>query len=185
MPLEAPNNCWPANLQKFTDALSNSVQFQSLVEAATAAAALTRVFGQRLTHTRDGHAWTADELANLRYYGLVYGDPATPYGKHLQSNACYLPHGVAIVYLARLVPERDLVNPGQGNTGLSDAHDRQWQNIVGTIIDQVLAWLDTNGGPYPIPSVEVSDNYETPAENIANQGCWQTCEVTFSYGLRG
>lgn len=185
MPLAAPNNCWPANLQKFTDALSNSAQFQTLVEAADAAAALARIFGKRLTWSADGHAWTPDELATLRYYAMVYGDPGTPYGKHLQNNACYLPHGVTVVALGRLVLEKDLVDHGKGRTGLSDTHDRDWQNIVGTVIDQMLAWLPENAGPYPITTVDVTDDSETRAQNQPRQGMWQFTELTFIHGRTG
>jgi hypothetical protein len=186
MPLEAPNNCWPANLQKFADALANSAKFQALVEAANAIEAAAFIFGRRLTHTRNGHAWTADELAELRHYAMVFGDPATPYGKHgphlIGGGAYDDPHGATIVAVGRLVPEAELVAHGADRTGLSDEHDRQWQNIVGKLAEEILSWLDANGGPYPVTSFNVTDDYSSRAENAATQGVWQYSELTYTWG---
>ena len=186
MPLEAPNNCWPANLQKFADALANSAKFQGLTGTADAAAATAFIFGKRLTHSRDGHVWTRDELAELRHYALVYGDPATPYGKHgphlIGGGAYDEPHGTTIVAVGRLVLEKYLVAQSADRTGLTDEHDRQWQNIAGKIADEILSWLDANGGPHPVTNFEVSDDYETRAENAPAQGIWQYTEFTFTHG---
>lgn len=184
--MDAPNNCWPANLAKFADALVASTTFRTLVELpeGTDDDVAKFVFGKRLTHTRSGIVWTADELANLRHYAMVYSDPERPFGKHLEHNACYRPHGVVCVALGRLVLEKDLSDHGDNRTGLTDVHDRQWQNIVGTILDEMLAWLAENGGPYPIPSVEVTDDHENRSENAPTQGVWQYTELTFQYGVQ-
>lgn len=184
--MDAPNNCWPANLAKFADALIASAEFQSLVEmpGGTADAVGKFVFGKRLTHARSGNMWTADELAELRHYALVYGDPERPFGKHLEQNACYRPHGLTVVAVGRLVREKDLAEHGPNRTGLTDEHDRQWQNIVGTILDQMLTWLAENGGPYPITSADVTDDHENRSENQDTQGVWQYTELTFQYGVQ-
>lgn len=182
MTLAIPNNCWPANLQKFADALIASAAFQSLVGLPGGAAELVGrfVFGKRLTHTRFGAAWTADELADLKHYAMVFSES---YGKHLgaQQNVCYYPHGSVSLNIGRLVVERDLVDHGDGRTGLTDAHDRDWQNTAGTILDQMLAWLLENGGPYPVLSVEMLADSETRAEHRPQQGMWQNVEWLFEY----
>lgn len=181
MPLASPNNCWPANLQQFVDAVANSNEFQDLVGAADATAATASIFGKRLTHSHSGHAWTADELAQLRGYAMVYGDPTSPYGKHVTASTNYLPHGVTIVAVGRLVLEQDLIDHGDGRTGLTDTHDRDWQNIVGTILDEVLDYLRESGGPWPVGNAEVTEDSETKAENQPTRGCWQYCELSFSW----
>lgn len=185
MPLETPNNCWPANLAKFGDGLAESAQFQTLVGAADEVEAAAKIFGKRLTESKAGRTWTRDELAELRAYAMVYGDPDNPFGYHLANNAHYESHGLVIVAVGRLVPETDLIDPNENATGLTDVHDREWQNIVGTIITQMLAWLAENAGPYPIPAVEVVDDHETRAENARQQGTWQYSEVAFRYGVTG
>lgn len=184
--MDAPNNCWPATLAKFADALVASATFQSLVELPGGSAADVGkfVFGKRLTHARSGNVWTAEELANLRHYAMVYGDPERPYGKHLQDNACYKPHGVTVIALGRLVPEKDLAEHDANRTGLTDEHDRQWQNIVGLLIEELLTWLAENGGPYPIQSVDVTDDHENRSENADNQGMWQYSEISFQHGVQ-
>jgi hypothetical protein len=182
MPLDAPTNCWPNLLQKFADALANSATFQTMVRAADAAAATNRIFGKRLTFTRDGRSWTREELEELFSYGQVYSDPNAPYGKHLGGGQAFYPHGTTCIILARLVPEANLSDDrGGGKTGLSDVHDREIQNIAGNVIDEVLSWLIQNGGPWPITNAEITLDDETPAVNQVNQGCWQGIEITFAW----
>lgn len=186
MPLEAPNNCWPSNLQSFADALVSSAAFQGMVglPGGTADEVGKLVFGKRLDHSRSGHKWTADELATLRACAMVFSDPDKPFGYHLQDNHRYSPHGTVIIELRQLVPEADLVNPGDDGTGLTDVHDRQWHNIVGTIIKQMLEWLNENGGPYPVTNVDVTGDFETKASSAAQQGMWQCVELTFQYQVQ-
>lgn len=183
--MDAPNNCWPANQQKFADALIASTTFRTLVELPDGPDGEVGkfVFGKRLTHPRSGNVWTADELKELRHYAMIYSDPERPFGKHLQNNACYRSHGVVVVSIGRLVLEKDLVDADQTRTGLTDLHDREWQNLTGTILDELLLWLQENGGPYPITNVEITDDNETRAENAPVQGTWQAIEFTFQYGL--
>lgn len=185
MTLANPNNCWPANMQKFADALANSAAFQTLVEADDATAANDFVFGKRLTHARSERRWTADEWADLRHYGMVFSDPESPFGYHLVNNAHYESHGLVIMAIGRLVPESQLVDPQDDRTGLNDEHDRDWQNIVGTVITEMLSWLQENGGPYPIPNVEIAEDYETRPKKAPATGIWQYTEVHFGYGITG
>jgi hypothetical protein len=182
MPLAAPTNCWPKLLQKFADSLANSATFQAMVRAADATAATNRIFGKRLSYSRDGRTWTREELDELFAYGQVYSDPNAPYGKHLGGGNAFYPHGTTCIILARLVPESELSDDrGGGKTGLTDAHDRDWQNIVGNVIDETLAWLIENGGPWPINGAEITLDDETPAAKQATQGCWQGAEITFPW----
>lgn len=182
MTLEVPNNCWPANLQKVADAVIASAAFQSLVElpGGTADEVGRFVFGKRLTHARSGAAWTVDELADLRFYAMVFSES---YGKHLggKQNYRHYPHGTVSVVLGRLVRDKDLVDHGEGRTGLNDVHDRQWQNIAGSVLDEMLDWLTENGGPYPVLNVEMLGDSETRVENQPTQGIWQNVEWLLDY----
>ena len=171
MPLAAPNNCWPSLLQKFVDAVANSAAFRTLVGAATEAEALASIFGKRLTHTQDGHAWTREELENLQAYAMVFGAAENPFGKHLSPALSYLPHGTTIIAVGRLVPEAELVAKTDNRNGLTDSHDRDWQNIVGTIPDQVLSWLRDNGGPWPVAGFDITDDSETAARIRRSKAC--------------
>jgi hypothetical protein len=180
MPLAPPTNCWTTAEDKFLNAVANSAAFQTLVEAVDEVAALERIFGKRLTHTKFGRAWTADELAELRHYAQVYSSPDGPYGKHLVNNACYKPHGTMIVVLARLVPATELVDPGEDRTGLTETHDRDWHNIVGDIADDIAEWLIENGG-YSEAPWDVDEYGETPATSGQTQGCWQGAELIIAW----
>lgn len=185
--MDAPNNCWPANTQKFADAVVASPTFRELVGLPYGPdeEVQARVFGKRLRFSRNGRAWTRDELATLRAYAMVFCSPDNPFGYHLVNNAHYESHGAVCVAFGRLIPDADLVDPGPDSTGLTEAHDRQWENIAGTIIKEVMSWLAENGGPYPIPSVSITDNFEEAAKTAGSVGAWQYTEVTFQYGLAG
>lgn len=185
MELEAPNNCWPVNLQSFADAAVASPTFRTLVSlpAGPDDEVAKLVFGKRLRISRSGYAWTADELAQQRAYAMVFSDPSRPFGLHLVNNARYSPHGTVCVALGRLVPAADLVDASTTSTGLTELHDRQWQNIVGTFITDILAWLPENGGPYPVPMVDITDDHESKASNSPTEGVWQYSEVTFQYNV--
>lgn len=176
--LAAPNNCWPYSIQAFADALAASAAFQSLVERPEISDAADLVFGRRLTHSRSGRTWTKDDLANLRAYGTVQSED---YGKHRTESGFYRPHGVTAVGVYRLAPESSLLDYGIGPQ-LSDAQDRDWQNIAGTIADEIVTWLRDNGGPWPINNFELSIDAETRVEAAVQQGIWQDCEFLFSWG---
>jgi hypothetical protein len=181
MPLAAPTNCWPFLLQTFADALANSATFQSLVAAVDATGAADRIFGKRLTYTRAGRRWTYAELQALAAYGQVYGHPDNPIGKHRGRGRQFLPHGTTCLVLARLV---DIGEAPDDLTGPTDADDREWQNIVGSVLDEVLAWLDENIGA-EITSADITVDDETAAKNKNSRGIWQGVELTFNWREEG
>lgn len=180
MPLAAPNNCWPNLLQKFADAVANSAAFQAMARAADEVEATSRIFGKRLTYSRDGRRYTREQLEELFGYAQVYGDPNSPYGKHIGGGMQYHPHGQTCIILARIVTDLE-GDKANDSTGLTEIHDRDWQNIAGTVADEVLSWLKENGGPKPVLGFDVTLDDETPAVHQGTQGCWQGCEFTFSW----
>lgn len=114
---------------------------------------------------------------------MVFSSPDRPFGFHLQNNACYLPHGTVCVAFGRLVPAAELVAPTPKSTGLTEIHDRQWQNIVIPTAQEMLSWMQDNGGPYPVSNIDVTDDHENKATNSNTQGVWQYSELTFQYSL--
>jgi hypothetical protein len=179
--LTAPNNCWPYAIQRFADALIASAQFRTMVELAAEsedAEIGAFVFGKRMTHSRNGRTWTKDELAQLRHFASVYG---FTFGKHRTPSTAMRPHGETSVYLSRLIPEANLVDNGDGLKP-TDEHDREWENIVGTTVDQVVAWMAEEGGVWPINSWDVTDDSETRSQVKSQQGTWQQVEISFQWG---
>jgi hypothetical protein len=182
MPLADPNNCWPYLLQMFADALAHSAAFQSMSRSANATAATAKIFGKRLQFARNGRHYTREEFEELFGYGQVFGDPNAPYGKHLSAGKnCYLPHGTTCIILARIVTDLDS-DRADDSTGLTEVHDRDSQNFFGTIGDQIISWLNDNGGPCPLSGFEVTLDDETPAVHQGTEGSWQGCELTFPWG---
>lgn len=187
MPLAEPTNCWTNAEQKFADAVCNSAAFQSLVGESSAEAAADKVFGVRLTHPRSGRVWTPDELATLGSHGRLFSSANAPFGKHLNPTGsyCHLPHGMMAFEINRFVPESELVPNVFGSddhNGLTDEHDRDFLNIVGTIADQVIEWLRENGGPFPLPGYEAEAWMESKADSQKQQGMFQVCLLSFPWG---
>mgnify|MGYP001236458889 CR=1 FL=1 len=179
--LAEPTNCWPLALQAFADALAASEAFGQIVarpEQTDPVDPAEFVFGRRLTISRNGRAWTAAELAELRAYGMVQ---SVNYGKHMTAAGCYLPHGATAVAVCRLVPASELIDVGLGPQP-SDASDRNWQNLVGLVPEQVIAYLRDQGGPWPIGDVELTVDDETDHEARPQQGLWQEAEWLFAWG---
>lgn len=182
--LPTPTNCWPQSLQMFADAVAASTTFQALVnrpEQTVQPPASDFVFGRRLTLARSGRTYTAADLAELRTYAMVQ---SVDYGKHRTASMCYLPHGATAVALNRLVRAEGMVDVGLGAQP-SDAQDREWQNVVGSIADEIVTWLGDHGGPWPINSLDLTVDAETAHEARLQQGVWQEVELLFAWGREG
>ncbi|MGD9632545.1 MAG: hypothetical protein AB7G28_22770 [Pirellulales bacterium] len=185
MPLAEPNNCWPFAVERFGDALADSAKFRELTNTADAVAAGNYIFGRKLTHTKSGHAWTREELESLRAYAQIFSDPAAPYGKRRTVFNSWEPFGSMIVQVGRLVTAQQLAAYKE----IPDAMERDWQNIAGQIIDEMIEWMFnppltvTTGAPH-ITQVDVSEDGEQGIGQANTQGYWQFTETTWTWGLR-
>jgi hypothetical protein len=184
MGLAGPN-CWVPMLAKLVDALAASATFWAMVGLdGTASDAEVRgfIFGNRVTHSKDGHVWTRDELLTLRHFAAVFDDPEQPYGKHVKAgtNTCYIPHGVSVVSLHRLIVDAELVADLDGRFHTTDQHDEDWRTIIGDTLSEILDYLIENGGPIA-QAVEVEGVTTTPPRKGATQGMWQGCEIVFPW----
>jgi len=148
--VESPTNCWTSAQDKIMTALSESAAFQSLVEAADSADALTKIFGQQLFSPDDGHAFTKDELASLNY-AQVYSAEQNPYGFRSPGLGRKLKSGTAIVYLERRVTEYDANNQAEP-LGI----ERWLENRVGDLMDEVFDYMAAFSGPF-VKTFFVSD----------------------------
>ncbi len=187
MTLATPTNCWTYHEQLFADAVANSEAFIAFVGAASATDAKDKIFGERVTHPRSGRTYTVDELANLGSHARVFPSADQPYGKHAASNGVrqLYPHGRMIVEFCRFVSESQLEKrayDADDRTGLTDQHDRDFRNMHGVAVDEIVEWMDQNGGAGPsLPTFEVIDFGESPANTHAQQGVWQVCAYEFTW----
>ena len=159
-------------------AVANSTAFRALAGAADATAAAKHVFGEELGRPLNGEAYTRDERQeDYRAYCMVHSDREAPYGKRRGTSPRYEPFGEAVLYLERLV---DAVERGQSELPLEI--ERRWKNLVGEVIDQVLSWIDSEGGPY-IREIACAGYGTNPSEEWEAGGCWQGAEIRVSWGL--
>lgn len=184
--LPTPTNCWSANVERFATALASSPAFWTMTGATDSVSAAEFIFGQRMTNPRSGRTWTADELKSLSGYGMVFTDYAAPYGKRFneggRQSILGAPKGAVCIELSRAIPDDELI--GQGDYFMpTDVHDRQSMNIFGTILDQIAAELDANGGLYSIGGADVLFFGETPPDRIATEGCRQSISSIWSYSV--
>lgn len=176
MPLTAPTNCWTATERNYAEAVANSVAFQAMVGASTAAQARAFIYHDELDHPLDGSAYTPDELAERRHYAMVYCEG---YGKRRQASSRFEPRGECTLYLARLVPSLSL------NSDIPTELWRQWKNIIGDIVQQTVDYAEAhiNGGPYTM-AYDVTDGPGfNHRDKWASQGAWQGVEFTLTWGV--
>lgn len=174
--LPEPSNCWPYHVDKFTAALIASEAFQSLVGQSAPEDVAGCIFGKRLTHSRSGRVWTREELAELRHYAMVQTET---YGKRLGPFGSYQPYGATWLDLYRLVPWGELVDVGAGPEP-TDAHEREWQNITGLIVDEVIAAMK-EGPTDVVDQVDLINDSSTKVQGASAQGVWQEHIYLFTW----
>ena len=172
-------NCWTSARDFYKDAVANSATFQAMVETPgdeTAAAAF--VFGAALPPPADGNKYTRPELEGLRHYAQIYSGDETPYGKRRRVFGNFEPFGQVQLVLSRLVTEAEL----DAAYGQLATVAENYELTAGDILDEVLAWLDANGGPW-VQTAAVSDGpgFVTEEEAIG-EGLWMGIEFTISWG---
>lgn len=178
--MESPSNCWTIAEARIADAVARSAAFQSLTETSDATAAAAYVFGEKVGEPVDGHAFTKDELAQLKHYAQVYSAHDHPYGVSYGANRP-TPYGSAVVYVERLVTEAE-----QHSGEQPDDSERLFKNRIGDLMDEIHAWLGgaaAEDGLY-IRRIHVTDGPGlNPSDRWKSQGMWQGCELTVDWGL--
>lgn len=180
MSLAGPN-CWPPTHAKFVAALTASGTFRQMVELDdhdSDEAVQHFIFGQRVTHSRDGHVWTVEDLKGLRHYGCVFSHPDAPYGKHRdpQANVCFRRHGATIVRLARLLVDAELVKEADGQLHPTDAQDDEWESIIGDVLSEMLDDLIDR---VTVQTVDVEDVWTNRSAKNTTQGTWQNAFIVW------
>ncbi len=176
MALATPTNCMTQAENKFATAVAHSAAFQSLVRVASATAAARYVFGDRLDEPVNGESYETPELEELSHFAQVY---TTGYGKVRQSSARFEPFGEMTCYVANrlgLLAAQEEVPA---------ARERDWHNTIGALMDEIVTWLEENGGPH-INRFSIT---EGPATNDSSRwskdGVWQLVEFTIEWGVPG
>lgn len=181
MSVPSPVKCWTKAEARLAEAITNSAGFQTMTGTSSAAAAAAWAFGESLDEPLLGDAFSPEErLDRYPHYCQVYSDPNAPYGKRRTDTRHYWAYGQAITFFEQHVSEaeRDALE-------LPQAVERAWKITIETIIDEVLAWLETEGG-LVVLGVEVSDGPGTnPQEEWKQHGVWQGCELVWEWGPAG
>lgn len=180
MPLEAPTNCWTKNNAKFGEGLIYCPAFQTIVGQATPEKAAARVFGRELDEPLDGNTYSRVELQELRAYAQVYPAIEQPYGFVRTVTHRRIPYGNSVIFLERMVIEPQRLSADADVPGVLD---REWENRVGDLMDELDCWLDVNGGPH-IRGIAVTDGPGfNPRSEWETRGMWQGVELTVAWGL--
>ena len=178
MAVEAPTNCWTLAEQAIATAVANSAAFQWVTETANAADAGKFVFGEQKDEPLDGETYDKSELENQLAYAQVYSTNEGPYGKQRSATNRFEPFGSIVIFVERLVREAD-----QNITDAPEQTHRWFKNRMGDLVDEVIAYIDNNGGPF-IRTVAVTDG---PGLNSRDrwqqQGMWQGIEWSIDWGL--
>lgn len=179
MAIPSPTNCWTATEAKIATAIANSAAFQSFTETSTALAAGALVFGEQLDEPLNGEAYTrAEETQRHLRYAQVYSAPQQPYGKRRLQTRTLEPYGTATIFIEGLVREIEL-----NIADVPQEHERRFKNTIGDIMDDILDYLFTNGGPH-ISDFHVEDGPGwNPRELWEANGAWQGCELLISWGF--
>lgn len=179
MAIPSPTNCWTSTEAKIAAAIANSAAFQAFTETSDATAAGAFVFGEQVDEPLNGEAYTRDEETQRHMrYAQVYSAPQQPYGKRRLQTRAYEPFGSAVIYIEGLVREIEL-----SGADIPQEHERRFKNTIGDIMDDILDYLDTNGGPQ-VSSMTVEDGPGwNPVEEWEANGAWQGCELQISWGF--
>jgi len=176
MPLTSPTNCWTNAEDRFATAVANSAAFQTLVGAANATAAAAQVFFDELDDPLDGESFKGRELQDIGSYAQVY---CPEYRKQRGGSSRLDPYGACVLYVSRMITDM------QSESELTAELWRTGKNSFGDIADQVVSYLEAQGGPY-VMAWEVSDGPGfNSRDKWATQGAWQGVEITFTWGLPG
>lgn len=178
MPIAAPTNCWTQSEATLATAIANSAAFQAMVGAADATEASAWVFGEQLDAPLDGQSYDLDESQDLhRHIAQVYSARSGPYGKRRTETRTYWAFGVAVIYIERLVSEAS-----RERAEIPQAIEREFKNTIGDIIDDILEWLETNGG-VEVGSIVVDDGPGwNPRERWGADGAWQGVALLVEWG---
>jgi len=178
--MPAPTNCLTYYDEQFISAVVASASFRALVGKTTDAEVAEFVFGKRLTHTRSGRVWTREELLELRYFAMVQSEAGGGYGKRLSPFGSYRPYGVKSLWLQRYLPPDSLLDNGAGPQP-TDAQEREWQNIHGNVVDEVILFFDSPGPTGTIDNVDWIVDGSSPVEAVDGTGMWQEAEYLFTW----
>lgn len=179
MPVAAPTNCWTYAESSIATAIANSAAFQAMTGTDNATDAAQHVYGEQLDEPIDGEAYTrADREQRHQHIAQVYSSTDQPYGKRRGASSRFEPFGVAVVYLERLATEVE-----RTAAEVPQELERAFKNTVGDVIDQIIAYLDENGGPI-VTGVTVEDGPGwNEQKRWKDDGAWQGCGMLVTWGI--
>lgn len=178
--MPAPTNCLTYFDERFISAVVASASFRALVGKNTDAEVAEFVFGKRLTHTRSGRVWKREEIVGLQHFAMVQSEAQGGYGKRISPFGSYRPYGVKYLWMQRYLLPETLLDNGAGPQP-TDAQEREWQNITGNVVDEVILYFDSPGPTGTIDNVDWIVDGCTPVEGIGGTGMWQEAEYMFTW----
>lgn len=157
--------------------LANSQAFQSLVGAANATEALTRVYGDQLPKPAVGTEHTLAELVALRPYAIVF--IPSHHGWQIERDAsgdsCWNSSGIVHCIIQRSVPEVD-----------KDDHakvDKDFRLIGGDIVSDLVGMAEEMQR-LAMHKISVSGPYRTKNTELKSIGDAQAYEFMVEWGHR-
>lgn len=177
MALEAPTNCWTKAQAAIVAALANSARFRDLIDSTTVSDAEKSIYANRVQNPANGHAYTLDELQELRHYAQVYASEEGAYGISFLGNGRPQSDGNHIIHIAKLVTDL------RQSVELPAEIERKFENRIGDLMLEVASYMREYSGPL-VRTMVVSDG---PGENDRKEwesnGRWQMVDITVSWGF--
>jgi hypothetical protein len=163
------------------DSLAACATFQTLVGAADATEALTRIHFEGLPPPANGDTYTAAEFEEYFPYALIYTPPEGGFSKHADARGDdgaleFLGAGQIHIEIMRQIP-----------AAIADDRaevDRTFKNIVGTIVDELcdLSGQDTY---FEFMHIAGVGPYRFHPDRAPTEGDGQGYELAVSYDERG
>ncbi|MEM8866448.1 MAG: hypothetical protein AAGF31_12960 [Planctomycetota bacterium] len=168
MAVAAPTNCWTEAEADIGAALPQLDAWRSLCRVTTAEAAARHVFGEKVGEPIDGEALSEDEILATGTYAMVYSTSEQPYRLARVRTRQLIASGQAILFIEHLVTENAAAEAEEPLE-----LERTFKNDVGDLMEQLVAYFDTHGGPQ-INSIEVeagpgwnhSDDWPTEGRRV-------------------
>lgn len=183
MAIEAAANCWTSVEDATAAALPQCAAFRAFVGQATAAAAAEFVFLEELGESPSGRTWSAEDLAEIAHYAIVTSSPEKPYALDRVTPDAFATSGQIVIYLDRRIFDSDLQTQDDTRANRNQV-DRRAKNWVGSILQELIAYWDANGGPYVMRAMVHEGPYHNHPDLREGEGHWQGAAIGFEWGVR-
>ena len=168
--METATGCLALRLAYASASLSNCATWQAICNSSTAAAAASHIYEESLPPPRNGRKYAPGELAGFAPFALLRAANLTR--TRIASPTGFDADGDIDLRISWLVPDALRYDLNQSA--------RQFNNIVGSIVDELCAQADTPGR-LALSSITMPESWERTEDDKSNAtGIWQIADLVLS-----